>query len=370
MERLWQDLQFSFRTLWKKPSFTIVAIVTLALGIGANAAIFSMVNGMLFRSLPYSKADRLVMVWETNQRRKWDMMYPSYPNFADWRDQNTVFEDMAAYVTLGVNFTHGDQPERVYVAAGSASLFKMLDAQPILGRSVTPEDDKPGAEPTVLLSYGLWQRLNSDPQIVGKTVSVQGIKHTVLGVMPQGFEFPPQFRDQDQLQPKIEMWGPMRADPNNRQGRGSHSIYTIAMLKQGVSLEQASAEMTSIAARLAQEYPGNNKDSSVRLIPLAQQVVGDVKPVLLVLLGVVAFVLLIACANVANLLLARATSETERDCCSRCHGRKPQTHHPAVAYREHVAFADQRRRRFAACSCRRQVAGRAQPRPTHGRGRS
>ena len=308
MERLWQDLQYSFRTLWKKPSFTIVAIVTLALGIGANAAIFSMVNGMLFRSLPYPKADRLVMVWETNQRRKWDMMYPSFPNFADWRDQNTVFEDMAAYVTLGVNFTNGDQPERVFGAAGSASLFKMLDAQPILGRTVTPDDDKPGAEPTILLSYGLWQRLNSDPNIVGKTVEVQGVKHTVLGVMPQGFEFPPQFRDQDQLQPKIEMWGPMRADPNNREGRGSHSIYTIALLKPGVSLEQARAEMTSIAARLAQEYPGNNKDSSVRLIPLNEQVVGDVKPVLLVLLGVVAFVLLIACANVANLLLARATS--------------------------------------------------------------
>lgn len=308
MERLWQDLQYSFRTLWKKPSFTIVAIVTLALGIGANAAIFSMVNGMLFRSLPYSKADRLVMVWETNQRRKWDMMYPSYPNFADWRDQNTVFEEIAAYVTVGVNFSNGDQPERIFVAAGSASLFKMLDAQPILGRSVVPDDAKPDAEPTVLLSYGLWQRLNSDPQIVGKTVELQGLKHTVLGVMPQGFEFPPQFKDQDQLQPKVDMWGPLRIDPNTRDGRGSHGIYTIAMLKPGVSLAQASAEMTSIADRLAQEYPGNNKGSSVRLIPLTEQVVGDVKPVLLVLLGVVAFVLLIACANVANLLLARATA--------------------------------------------------------------
>ncbi len=308
MERLWQDLQYSFRILWKKPSFTIVAIVTLALGIGANAAIFSMVNGMLFRSLPYPKADRLVMVWETNQRRKWDMMYPSYPNFADWRDQNTVFEDMAAYVTMGVNFTNGDQPERVFIAAGSASLFKMLDAKPILGRSVNADDDKPGADATVVLSYGLWQRLNSDPQIVGKTVEVQGMKATVLGVMPQDFEFPPQFKDKDQLQPKIDMWAPLRMDPNNREGRGSHSIYTIALLKPGVSLAQARAEMSGIAQRLEQEYPGNNKGSSVRLTPLTEQVVGDVKPVLLVLLGVVAFVLLIACANVANLLLARATS--------------------------------------------------------------
>src|ERR1044072_6033355 len=176
MERLWQDLQYSFRTLWKKPSFTIVAIVTLALGVGANAAIFSMVNGILFPSLPYPEADRLVMVWETNQRRKWDMMYPSYANFADWRDQNTVFEDIAAYVTLGVNFTNGDQPERIYGAAGSASLFKMLNAQPILGRSVTPDDDKPGVDPSVLISYGLWQRLNSDPGIVGKTGEVPGVK--------------------------------------------------------------------------------------------------------------------------------------------------------------------------------------------------
>lgn len=308
MQALWQDLQYSFRTLWKKPSFTIVAVVTLALGIGANAAIFSMVNGMLFRSLPYPKADRLVMVWETNQRRKWDQMYPSYPNFADWRDQNTVFEDMAAYVTLGANFTSGEQPERVYVAAGSASLFKMLDVQPILGRSIMPDDDKPGADPTVILSYGLWQRFNSDPNIVGKTVEVQGIKHTVLGVMPEGFEFPPQFKDQGQIQQKIDLWGPLRVDPNNREGRGTHSFYTIGLLKPGVTLDQARAEMTSIAGRLAQEYPGNNKDSSVRLIPLTEQVIGDVKPVLLVLLGVVAFVLLIACANVANLLLARATS--------------------------------------------------------------
>lgn len=308
MESLWQDLQYSFRTLWKRPSFTIIAVVTLALGIGANAAIFSMVNGMLFRSLPYPNADRLVMVWETNQRRNWDVMYPSYANFADWRDQNTVFEDMAAYVTLGVNFTNGDQPERVFVAAGSASLFKMLDAKPILGRSIMPEDDKPGADPTVLLSYGLWQRLNSDPQIVGKTVEVQGVKATVLGVMPQGFEFPPQFKDGNQLQPKVEMWGPLRVDPNNREGRGTHSFYSIAKLKSGVSLEQARAEMNSIGERLAQEYPGNNKGSGIRLISLPEQVVGDIKPTLLVLLGVVAFVLLIACANVANLLLARATS--------------------------------------------------------------
>lgn len=308
MEALWQDIQYSFRTLWKKPSFTIIAVVTLALGIGANAAIFSMVNGMLFRTLPYPNADRLVVVWETNQRRKWDMMYPSYANFADWRDQNTVFEEMAAFITMGANFTNGDQPERVIVAAGSASLFKMLDAKPILGRSVTPDDDKQGADPTVLLSYGLWQRLNSDPQIVGKTIEVQGVKATVLGVMPQGFEFPPQFKDQDHLQPKVEMWAPLRVDPNNRQGRGTHAFYTIAKLKSGVSLEQARAEMASIGERLAQEYPGNNKGSSVRLTPLPEQIVGDFKPVLLVLLGAVAFVLLIACANVANLLLARATS--------------------------------------------------------------
>lgn len=308
MEALWQDIQYSFRTLWKKPSFTIIAVVTLALGIGANAAIFSMVNGMLFRTLPYPSADRLVMVWETNQRRKWDMMYPSYANFADWRDQNTVFEEMAAFVTMGANFTNGDQPERVFVAAGSASLFKMLDAKPILGRSITPDDDKQGADPTVLLSYGLWQRLNSDPQIVGKTIEVQGVKATVLGVMPQGFEFPPQFKDQDQLQPKVEMWAPLRVDPNNRQGRGTHAFYTVAKLKSGVSLEQARAEMAAIGERLAQEYPGNNKGSSVRLTPLPEQIVGDFKPLLLVLLGAVAFVLLIACANVANLLLARATS--------------------------------------------------------------
>jgi predicted permease len=308
MESLWQDLKYSFRTLWKKPSFTIVAVVTLALGIGANAAIFSMVNGMLFRSLPYDNADRLVMVWETNQRRNWDMMYPSYPNFADWRDQNKVFEEMAAYVTMGVNFTDGDEPERVVVAGASASLFKMIDAKPLLGRTVTPEDDKPGADPTILLSYGLWQRrFNSDPQIIGKTVSVQGIKQTIIGVMPQGFEFPPQFKDGSSLQPKVDIWGPLRIDPNNREGRGTHSFYTIALLKPGVSLAQAREEMNGIAQRLEQEYPGNNKGSGVRLIPLPEQIVGDIKPVLLVLLGVVAFVLLIACANVANLLLARAT---------------------------------------------------------------
>jgi putative ABC transport system permease protein len=295
---LWQDLRYGLRMLVKNPSFTIIAVIALALGIGANSAIFSVVNTVLLRPLPYKEPDRLVMVWEEATQQGFPSNTPSVANFIDWRNQNQVFEGMAATARQSFNLTGVGDPERIDGRRVSANLFTLLGVEPQLGRAFLPEEDRPGANRVVIISHGLWQRrFGSDMNITGKSLNLNGESFTVVGVMPPQFQFPSR---------EDEMWVPIAFDSEEAANRGRHFLEVIARTKPGITLQQAQAEMNTIAARLQQQYPDYNTRVGIALTPLHEQVVGDIKPALLVLLGAVGFVLLIACANVANLLLARA----------------------------------------------------------------
>src|SRR6266576_1887612 len=295
---LWRDLRYGLRMLAKNPGFTIVAVIALALGIGANSAIFSVVNTVLLRPLPYKNPERLVMVWEENSKQGFPRDTPSPANFIDWRDQNHVFESMAAIVEASFNLTGAGDPERIDGHGVSAGLFSLLGVEPQLGRAFRPEEDKPGGSHVVIISYGLWQRrFGSDPGIIGNPINLNGKSFIVVGVMPRTFQFPTR---------KDQLWVPLAFDAKEAGQRGSHYLEVLARIKPGVTLQQAQAEMTTIATRLQQQYPETNTSIGAVVTPLHEHVVGDIKPALLVLLGAVAFVLLIACANVANLLLARA----------------------------------------------------------------
>jgi predicted permease len=297
METLIQDLRYAVRMLIKRPAFTFVVVAALALGIGANTAIFSVVNSILLRPLPYRDPDRLAMIWMDNKRMNVDQDIHSFANYLDYRDQNQVFETMAAYSGISLNLVGVGEPERIIGSAATASLFEVLGVAPERGRVFTVDEETIGQNRVAVLSYGLWQRrFGGDPNIVGQEILVSDVSRTVIGVMPPNFKFP----DKDD-----EIWVPMALDDNQKRSRGSFGYYAIGRLKPGVSLEQAQAEMATIASNLASQYP-ILEGLGVNLVPLHQQVTGRVRPALLVLLGTVAFVLLIACANVANLLLARS----------------------------------------------------------------
>jgi putative ABC transport system permease protein len=298
LEQLTHDLRFGMRMLTKRPGFTLVAIITLALGIGANTAIFSVVNTVLLQPLPYKDPDRLVMVWEDDTRHGYPRDTPAAANYIDWRDQNQVFEGMAAIADLSFNLTGIGEPERIDGNRVSANLFDLLGVEPQLGRAFSPEEDQPGGNRVVIMSHGLWQRrFGSDINIIGTPLTLNGVSFTVIGVMPLRFQFPG---------PQNELWIPIAFNSREAANRGRHYLRVVARTKPGVTLQQAQAEMNTIAARLQQQYPDSNTDLGATVIPLHEQLVGDIKPALLVLLGAVGFVLLIACANVANLLLARA----------------------------------------------------------------
>lgn len=297
MGDLWQDLRYGLRMLVKNPGFTIVAVIALALGIGANSAIFSVVNAVLLRPLPYQDPDRLVMVWEDSTKSGYPRDTPAAANYIDWRNQNQVFEGMAAIAEQNFNLTGTGEPERIEGRLVSANLFSLLGIEPQAGRAFLAEEDQPGHNRVVILSHGLWQRrFGSDAKLLGQTLTLNGENHTVVGIMPPHFQFPTR---EDQL------WVPIAFTPEQAANRGRHYLEVVARLKPGVTLAQAQAEMSAIAMRMQQQYP-ENTDLGATITPLHEQVVGDIKPALLVLLGAVGFVLLIACANVANLLLARA----------------------------------------------------------------
>ena len=295
-----QDLRYGLRTLLKSPAFIIVALSALALGIGANSAIFSVVNAVLLRPLLFKNPEQLVMVWENATHLGFPKNTPSPPNFLDWQRQNTVFAGMAAMVERSFNLTGVGEPERLDGRRVSANLFDVLGVPPLVGRTFVPDDDRPGTH-VVLLSYSLWQRrFGSDRSIIGRAVTLNGESYTVIGVMPRGVHLPGYGNWND------ELWVPVAFTNEETTQRGSHFLDVIARIKPGITLKQAQAEMETIAARLAKEYPKYNTQIGATVTPLHEEIVGDIKPALLVLLGAVGFVLLIACANVANLLLARA----------------------------------------------------------------
>jgi putative ABC transport system permease protein len=305
MDALWQDIRYGVRMLLKAPSFSIVATIALALGIGANTAIFSVVNAVLLRPLPFPNPDQLMTVWETDQRRGAERGSASYPNFADWRDQTQVFEKMAAYHGTDHTLTGNGDPVRVQGTTISAEIFQLLGVAPMAGRTFLPEEDKPGDKGhVVVLSHELFQkRFSAKPDLIGQSIELDGNPYTVVGVMPPGFQFPIQNEP-------VELWTTFSAEAEGKEPitaqRGAHYLRVIARLKPGVTKEQAQSEMTTIGTRLEQQYPDKNLHHSVVVIPALEALVGDIRPALLILLGAVGCVLIIACANVANLLLARA----------------------------------------------------------------
>ena len=300
MTTLIQDLRYALRMLLKNPGFAAVAVVALALGIGANTAIFSVVNTILLRSLPYDDPDRLMVVKE-NKLPQFPEFSVSPGNFLDWRKQNASFEKLAAVQGSSYNLvTSDDEPERLDGARVSAGLFEMLGVKPVQGRTFLEEEDQPGHQNVVVLSSNLWKRrFGSDPNIIGQSITMSAASYTIIGIMPPSF----QFLDRD-----IDLWTPIAFTAAQAQQHGSHYISVIGRLKPGVTTEQARTEMSGIAARLAEQYPSSNAGWSTIVVPMQQFEVRDIKPALLVLLGAVALVLLIACANVANLLLARSTA--------------------------------------------------------------
>jgi putative ABC transport system permease protein len=295
-----QDVRYGLRTLAKNPGFTIVAVAALALGIGANTAIFSVVNSVLLRPLPFKDPNQLVMVWDEQTHLGFPKDTPTPANFLDWQRQNSVFAGMAAMAPRSFNLTGTGEPERLDGRRVSANLFDLLGIQPQLGRGFRPEEDTPGTR-VVILSHGLWERrFGADPRIIGRAISLNGESYIIVGVMPAAMELPEMTDWREQL------WVPLAFLPEEAAARSSHYLEVIARMKSGVTLQQAQTEMSTIAARLAQQYPQENTRVGATMTPLREEFVGEIRPALLVLLGAVAFVLLIACVNVANLLLARA----------------------------------------------------------------
>src|SRR5215471_12494748 len=294
-----QDIRYALRMLAKNPAFTAIAVVALALGIGANTAIFSVVNAVLLRPLPFKHPEQLVMLWENAAHLGFPKDTPSPANFLDWQRQAQSFSGMAAMAERSFNLTGVGEPERLEGRRVSANLFDLLGVPALLGRTFVTDDDRPGTH-VVLLSHALWQRrFGSDPSVIGQALALNGEAYTVVGIMPPFVQLPGYSTRNDQL------WVPIAFPQEEASQRGNHFLEVIARLKPGMTLKQAQVEMETIAARLAQQYPDYNKRRGAVVIPLHEQVVGDIKPALLVLLGAVGFVLLIACANVANLLLAR-----------------------------------------------------------------
>lgn len=294
METLFRDLRFGLRMLARNPGFTAVAILTMALGLGANTALFSVVNGVMLKSLPFKEPDRLMFVLETNAKFPAPGVSASSLNYRDWKEQNHSFANLAARQGFAGNLTSSERPEKIQGEKVTWNYFSTLGVAPLVGRSFTQEEDKPGAPTVLLLSQGLWQRrFGGDSAIVGTSIPFNGQTATVVGIMPNDYR------------PNIEFWTPLAITYQNAD-RNLHNLQIVGRLAAGVSQTQAQTEMTAIAARLAQQYPEANTGWGAAVVRLQDLVILNIRPALRILLAAVGFLLLIACANVANLLLARA----------------------------------------------------------------
>jgi putative ABC transport system permease protein len=300
MERFFQDLRYGIRQLIKNPAFTSIAVITIALGIGANTAIFTVVNAALLRGLPYKEPERLFHLWETTPQKDFPQREASHPDFVDWRTNQSM--ELAAYTGGGsLSLMGRGQAERISSAGVTPNFFAVLGVEALHGRTFREGEDIANSERVAILTYGVWQRLfGGDPGIVNQSITLSGSPYTVVGVLPQNFQFAPRG--------DAELWITMRPSQNQLTRRYMHWVNVIGRLKPGLSLEQAQAEMKTLGQRIEEQYNDSHAGTSVKLIALQEQIVGSVKPLLFVLLGGVGFVLLIACANVANLLLARSSA--------------------------------------------------------------
>jgi putative ABC transport system permease protein len=297
MGSLFQDVRYGWRMLLKKPGFTIVAALALALGIGANSAIFSIINAIVFEPLPFDDLDRIVAVWEKAPGRGAERDEASVANYLDWRAQSNLFENLAIFTLWSANLGSVEPPERVRGYHVSPNLLDTVGIRVALGRNFRPDEDRPGNNHVMILTHGLWQRrFGGDPNVVGRTVNVNGVARTVIGVMPPEVIFPI----------GAEILAPMVMTPETMSDRTSHINLVVGRLKAGVSVAQAQSDLDSIARRLGQQYPNTNTGRSVGVFPILEDAVREYKSASLMMMAAVAFVLLIACANVANLTLARA----------------------------------------------------------------
>ncbi|HZI14657.1 MAG TPA: ABC transporter permease, partial [Myxococcus sp.] len=296
MDTLLQDLRYALRTLGRQWLFTVTAVLTLALGIGANTATFSLVDAVLLRPLPYAVPEQLVVVWgeHPNVHRE----TASLPDFNDWRAGGSAFSELAALAFTSLNLSGDGEPERVPAVRATSNFFTLFGVAPVLGRGFLPEEERQGAAPVVVLGHGLWQRrFGGRADVLGRTVTVDGLPTTVVGVAAPGFH----------VLADAEAWVPLTTDNPGAHRRADY-LNVIGRLKPGVTLGAAQAQLNTVTARLAEQYPETNANWRVELVSLHEELVGDSRTALLVFMGAVGLVLLIACANVANLLLARSAA--------------------------------------------------------------
>jgi putative ABC transport system permease protein len=298
MGNVWKDIRYAARVLRKSPGFTTVVVLSLALGIGANTAIFSVVNAVLLQPLPFTGSDRLVQLWETETAVPKAPL--AGPDYFDWRSQNQTLQATTLYGwPTSLNLSSTGEADHVFGIPAEANFFSLLGARPLIGRGFLDGEDQSGRNHVAVLSYGLWQRrFGGKPEALGQEIELSGEEYQVVGVMPANFEFPFQ----------ADLWLPMDMNPNSMYPRGSHSYRAIGRLKPGITPQQAESNLQAIAKNLERQYPNSNDQIGAAVVPLREQLVGRIRPALLVLLGAVALVLLIACVNVVNLLLARATA--------------------------------------------------------------
>ena len=292
------DIRYALRNLLRRPTFTLIAVVTLALGIGANTAIFSAINALLLKPLPFPELDRVVAVWDKLPSRGVMHNEVTVANYLDWQSQTQSFDQLALYRWWSANLTGIDPPERIQGFLVTANFLDVTGMKPIMGRTFAPEENQPGKDQVAVITYSLWQRrFGGDPNILDKTITINSIVRRVIGVMPERFNFPK----------GAEIYAPLQMTPELMKSRGNHGYYGIGRLKQGASIAGAQAEIDNVSARLEQQFPETNKGWGATVFPLVADAVRTYDTALWVMMAAVGFVLLIACANVANLMLARAS---------------------------------------------------------------